>query len=101
MDRLPRLASARDRLTPPRSDPIPCVARPRYGIALGGLDVHHVRAPVRQERSGDRDEDPLGQLDDADSLEGLLATLGSLAMSSAQADGDRTTTGITRSVRDW
>ena len=57
-----------------RADPLGGQAPVR--IALRGLDVHNLRAPVGQEGPRDRNEDPLGQLDDSNSLEGLLGHLG-------------------------
>ena len=53
-----------------RADPLGGQAPVR--IPLRGLDVHHLCAPVGQQGPRDRDEDPLGQLDDPDPLEGLL-----------------------------
>ncbi len=43
------------------------------GVTLDGLDVHDLGTPVGQECSGHRHEDPLGHLDDTDTIEGLLS----------------------------
>ena len=54
--------------------PDPLRGQATVRVALRGLDVHHLRAPVRQQRSSDRNEHPLGQFNDPNSLEGPVAS---------------------------
>ena len=76
MDRFPRLASARERFTPPRSVPIPWRGQAAVGIARRRFDVHDVGAPVGEQCPRDRDEDPLCELDDPDAVESLFGHVG-------------------------
>ena len=52
--------------------PDPLRGQATVRVTRRGLDVHHLRAPVGQKRPRDWDEHPLGQFDDANSLERLV-----------------------------